>query len=251
MSAHALASPSSAAMWMACPASITLAEGRVRPSSVYAKEGTAAHKIAEMIIGGNIFPPEKITVEGQEFIVGRDMLKHLNPYIGLVQSYQALGFEVRTETRVGLSAANGLVWGTADCVAHDRNIVAVTDLKYGKGVPVAVDSAQLKIYALGAIETLKLRPMVVALTICQPRLDPKPQTVTMTYEELLGWQYEHLLPALTAIDNGDVTEKTGPHCRWCVRRDECHAFQHQRSGQAADVFNDGPENALDEVENST
>ena len=61
--AHALASPSSAGMWMTCPASITKANGRTRPSSVYAREGTAAHKIAEMVAGGDI--PGAVVLIGQ------------------------------------------------------------------------------------------------------------------------------------------------------------------------------------------
>ena len=47
-------------MWLNCPASITLAEGRTRPSSRYAKEGTAAHSIAQMILNGDLFPPSKL-----------------------------------------------------------------------------------------------------------------------------------------------------------------------------------------------
>jgi hypothetical protein len=39
MSQHAACSPSSAAMWLACPASVTR-PGHHRPSSKYAREGT-------------------------------------------------------------------------------------------------------------------------------------------------------------------------------------------------------------------
>jgi len=240
MTAHAVAGPSSAGMWMNCPASVTLANGRVRPSSVYAKEGTAAHQIAEMILGGDMFPPPRITVEGTEFIVGVNMLRHLRPYINLVQAYEQWGYTVYTEQKVHLSVSGGLVWGTADCVAVKGASIRIVDLKYGMGVPVSPDSVQLKIYALGALEAYGRREAngLVGLTVVQPRLDPEPQTVEMTVGELRDWSATMLAPAIEKLTKGDTTENAGPWCRWCVRRGECHAFAHQRSGQAADVFND-------------
>jgi len=246
MADHADCSPSSAAMWMSCPASITLAGGRTRPSSKYAKEGTAAHKIAEMILGGDMFPPPRITVEGTEFIVGRDMLQHLNPYISLVERLSGRGFIIHTEYRVHLRMSGGLVWGTADCIAFDRDRVIIADLKFGKGVPVDPDSAQLKIYALGALETLNLKAENVDLIVMQPRLDPHPKRHAMLVGELKQWQTTYLVPALERIIRKDPSEVAGPHCRWCVRRDECRAYASQKSTAAASIFDDG---ALDSVEN--
>lgn len=221
---------------MTCPASVTLAKGRVRPSSKYAKEGTAAHSIAEMILGGELFPPDRITVEGDEFIVGRDMLQHLNPYIDDIQGLEIMGYRIWTEQKVHLTATGGLVWGTADCIAYRYGELAILDLKYGKGVQVAPDSAQLKIYALAAAETFNAWADTFTLTVHQPRLDPKPKTFMMTKSEMLDWEQQHLTPAIEALVRGDITEHAGPHCRWCVRRDECHAYANQRSHMAADVF---------------
>ena len=154
MTDHAACSPSSAAMWMACPASITLAEGRTRPSSKYAKEGTAAHRIAEMILGGEIFPPGKIAVEGTEFIVGMGMLKALRPYLDFVLDLSAEAEDMHFETRVSIGGDDGIVWGTTDCAARTNDVLDIVDLKYGKGVSVDPDSAQLKIYALAAWSSL-------------------------------------------------------------------------------------------------
>ena len=180
MTAHAAASPSSAEMWMNCPASITKSAGMTRPSSRYAREGTAAHTIAEMIIGGCLWPPGKITIEGEQFIVGLPMLRALNPYIDYVQGLQAKTKDVHVEQRVKIG--NGaLVWGTADCAALDGEDLYIADLKYGMGVPVSPDSAQLMIYALAAIDTLWRRRLVstVTLTVIQPRLDPVPKSVRL------------------------------------------------------------------------
>lgn len=228
-------------MWMACPASITKAEGRTRPSSKYAKEGTAAHAIAEEIIGGNIFPPGKITIEGDEFIVGIPMLRALNPYITVVQGLQALCPEVYIEKQVGVSWSRGHVWGTTDCAATDGKFLHIVDLKYGKGVEVQPDTAQLKIYAIGAWHTLWPGHQFekVTLTVCQPRMDPVPKMHIMTGRELRAWGEQELLPAIDRILKGDQTEQVGDHCRWCVRRAECVAFNAHRNSRAASIFDDG------------
>lgn len=238
MTQHALASPSSATMWLNCPASVTKAAGRVRPSSKYAKEGTAAHRIAEGIINGDPFPPPRITVEGDEFLVTRDMLRYLNGYISFVEGLQA-GGDVWIETRVGLTYTHGIVWGTADCIGHSGNDLTIVDLKYGKGVPVQPDSAQLKIYALGAMDHLQIFPDTVNLVVFQPRLEPEPKFHFMDFNEIIDWGSNELRPAVKRLEVNDQTEKAGPWCRWCVRRNECAAFASRTSDTAADLFDDG------------
>jgi hypothetical protein len=240
MADHAACSPSSAAMWMNCAASITKSAGLTRPSSRYAREGTAAHRIAEMIIAGNIFPPGKITVEGEQFIVGIPMLRALNPYITFVQNLQAQTPDVRVEQRVRIGRG-GLVWGTADCVARLDDTMIIADLKYGTGVPVAPDSAQLKIYALAAMDTLwpNVSFQTVCLTIVQPRLDPAPKPHAMSAGELIDWGDAELQPAIKRINKGDETENPGAYCRWCVRKTVCAAHKAVKVGVAGDAFNDG------------
>lgn len=240
MTDHAAASPSSAEMWMNCPASVTLAEGRTRPSSLYAKEGTAAHRIAEMILGGDLFPPGKITVEGNEFIAGLPMLRALNPYIDFVQKLQDQTVEVHIEKRVGIDG--GIVWGTTDCVAKAGRVLHIVDLKYGKGVPVDPDHAQFKIYALASVHTIWPYGHnfdEVNLTVVQPRINPVPQTHVMGFGDLLAWHYTELMPAVERIQQGDTTEKYGHWCRWCVRKGECNAFKNHKNTQAAEIFDDG------------
>src|SRR4029077_9129710 len=101
MSAHAACSPSSAAMWLACPASVTLTRDIPRTSSKYAREGTAAHHVAEKILRGDVVLPDKITVEGEEFIISPGMCRALNPYVTHVQALSLLpDAEIYLEERV-------------------------------------------------------------------------------------------------------------------------------------------------------
>jgi hypothetical protein len=225
-------------MWLNCPASITLAKGMTRPSSLYAKEGTAAHQIAQKSIEGDLFPPGKIKVEGSEFIVGLPMLGFLNPYITFAQSLMGQADEWYCEKQVKI---NDLVWGTTDFAARRGSVLDIVDLKYGKGVPVAPGSAQLKIYAIASYLTLwdGYHIDTINLTVVQPRINMSPQTVTMTSEELMDWKTLDLTPAIERLERNDTTEKYGAWCRWCVRKHECNAFKNHKNSAAAETFDDG------------
>lgn len=227
-------------MWMNCPASITKAEGRTRPSSRFAKEGTAAHSISEMLLAGKT-PPGKITIEGSEFIVGIPMLDALKPYIETVEAIRAMCGKVMLEQTVTLGWSGGVVWGTTDCVGRNDTTLYIADLKFGKGVPVKPDSAQLKIYALASWDTFwpQMHFDEVHMTICQPRLDPVPKTHSMSGGALQKWSRDELRPAVGRIVEDDKTEKAGDWCRWCVRMTECAAFHQKKNDAAANIFDDG------------
>ena len=243
MSAHAACSPSSASMWLQCPASVTLTKDMTRPSSKFAKEGTAAHAVAEMTLKGDIFLPDKITVEGDEYVVSPGMCRALNPYVSHVESLRALAKKHHffLEHRIMVPQTYNMVWGTLDCgVYADRLYVA--DLKFGKGHVVEPDAAQLKLYALGlAHKVMAENPDTgVRLTVCQPRVPSVAplRSHDMTLGELWQWQDFEVTPALDKIASGDTTEVAGPHCRWCVRKTECQAFARKHQTYAAAVFDD-------------
>lgn len=245
---HAACSPSGAAMWLACPASITLTKGMERPSSRFAREGTAAHKVAELIIGGDPFLPDKVEVEGQEFVVTREMCRALRAYVHDIEYLRREpGARVFIEQRVVIPHTFSRVWGTVDCgVVTDRSL-HVLDLKYGKGVAVDPESPQLKLYALGlmAMEGWDSVPydLDVTLTVHQPRVgDGAPQTVHTTAGALELWHGLFVVPALERIQRGDTTERAGPHCRFCVRQKDCAAFARKHQERAATLFDDPVDN---------
>jgi hypothetical protein len=242
MSAHAACSPSSAAMWLACPASVTLTKDITRPSSKYAREGTAAHAVAEMTLKGDIFLPDKITVEGDEFIVSPGMCRALNSYITHVEGLRALpGAKIYLEERLVVPQTFGMVWGTLDCGVHAPDNFHIVDLKFGRGHIVDPESPQLKLYALALAGGLGKHRRIasVTLTICQPRVGGHPlRSHTTTLGDLLDWRSDAVVPALRKIKAGDTTEVAGPHCRWCVRQTECKAFARKHQDRAASAFDD-------------
>ena len=245
MSAHAACSPSSANMWLACPASVTKTAGMTRPSSKYAREGTAAHAVAEMTLKGDIFLPDKVEVEGDEYVVSPGMCRALNPYITHVEGLRARwGTNVVLEKRLVVPGTNGMVWGTLDCGAYNtiRKDLHVVDLKFGKGHIVDPEGPQLKLYALAlAGFVVEDNPKTdVTLTICQPRAGDNPlRSHATTLGALQGWRNDVVRPAVAKIKGGDLTENAGAHCRWCVRKTECDAFNRKHQGHAASAFDDG------------
>lgn len=244
MSQHAACSPSSAETWLACPASVTLTKDLPRPSSVYAREGTAAHTVAEMILKGDPILPDKIKVEGQEFIVSSGMCRALRHYIDHVQELMQPNAEVFLEQRISVPFTRGLVWGTLDCGVHtSKGALHVVDLKFGKGHTVDPFGPQLRFYALGLAEMLAMnlnsRTTSVTLTICQPRLPgPAIRSHTTQLWVLRDWLYDKVDPAIEKIEKGDTTENAGPHCRWCLRQGVCKAYARKHQSRAADVFDD-------------
>jgi hypothetical protein len=244
MSAHAACSPSSAAMWLACPASVTKTKDVVRPSSRYAREGTAAHAVAEMNLKGDIFLPDKINIEGEEIIISPGMCRALNPYVSYVQALMARwGVDVYLEKRLVVPGTYGMVWGTLDCGVYDRfaRELFVADLKFGKGVAVEPDGPQLKFYALALARVAKVQDTstAVILTICQPRIGGDPlRSCETTLGALRGWRDDVVRPVISRIKAGDQTENAGAHCRWCVRKTECTAFAQKHQGHAAAAFDD-------------
>jgi len=229
-------------MWLACPASVTMTKDMLRPSSKYAREGTAAHKVAELNLKGDIFLPDKVTVEGDEYIVSPGMCRALNPYITYVQGLNAMAAQIFLEHRIVVPDTYGMVWGTLDCGMQGYwGELFVVDLKYGKGHIVEPSAPQLKLYALGLAHMVGAEDpkAPITLAVCQPRVGDKPiRTHLMTLGELWQWQDFEVHPALRRVRAGDTSEKAGSHCRWCVRQTECRAFAGLHQQKASSVFDD-------------
>ena len=152
--AHALLSPSAAARWLKCPASVAMTASMPEETRPYALEGSIAHAVAESILTGE---PYKAP-EGAE---------------GMTPDVGALAEEVKSYTDYVLQAADGAAafavehhldcswlapecFGTSDAVIVQEGTLEIVDLKTGRGVWVkAVGNLQLLIYARAAAEEFK------------------------------------------------------------------------------------------------
>jgi hypothetical protein len=240
---HVDASPSSSSIWINCAASVTKARGRSRVPTVYTREGTAAHMLAEMLLRTHKRKAaiSSVEVEGETIPVTEEMMDAVWTYVRYVRDRARQG-KLHIETKVRIASDGEPLSGTTDAfvVNHLTRELEVIDFKFGQGVAVSPDSSQLRIYALGAMEFLG--PFVeinnVLLTIVQPRINPNPLTITFTVKELADWENGILLPALARLTAGDTTETPGGHCRWCVRAGECVSLANQAMAVAKVVFDE-------------
>lgn len=256
--AHATLSPSAAYRWFRCPGSIRATAGLPDDSNEYAREGTAAHTLAERCLSTGTDAAKWVgTYEGrirvdydggakyQFFTVDRDMAEAVQVYLDHVR---ALGSEpnarVLVEQTVRLEAidpALAPVWGTADCIVYvpGTRTLYVVDYKHGRGKVVdATDNLQLKIYALAAWATFgdQFKPLRIVATIVQPRAGGEPiRSAEYTAAELFDFIAD-VQEAVQRTDAPDAPLVPGSHCDFCRVRATCPALSHQAVAVAQDEF---------------
>lgn len=156
---HAYLSASASHRWLMCPPSAKLCAQEEDRGSPYAQQGTDAHALCEYLLN---------TALGRDC---RDPTGDLTWYDGEMQE-AAEGYRdfvmtqiqeakklcpdpmVCVEQVLDFSKWVTHGFGTGDCVIIADGLLHVIDFKYGLGVMVeAEDNPQLKLYALGALDT--------------------------------------------------------------------------------------------------
>lgn len=227
MAGHAKLSASGAHRWLACPGSVRLEDGIADAGSAYAAEGTLAHELAEICLArgwdAHDLPPYAEASRGEDW--GRypdDMRQHVQSYLDLVRGFPGA---LLVETRVTYDRWVPEGFGTADALVIDDTKAALVDLKYGQGVKVYADGPQLKLYALGAIQTHGWLYDIQTweLVICQPRIDHI-DAVTVSTGHLLEWAETVVAPAAALALTDGAPLSPGEHqCRFCRAKAVCRS----------------------------
>lgn len=257
MAAHAKLSPSSAARWLSCTASVALEEQFEEKPSEYAAEGTYAHALCELEgkyavgqISRQKLTAAKRKIRNAEYHTPEceDAASYYANYIKELVADLNLGFkgEVPTvlfEQRLDLSELAPDCFGTADCIVVCGRELHVIDFKYGKGVEVsAVGNPQMQLYAAGALQMFA--PVYdikdVGLTIIQPRIE-NISSVFMTAQELEEWCAEVVKPkAVEAMSGAGQFAPSEAACRFCKAKAECSA----RAEHFVQLFDEDPQPPL-------
>ena len=253
---HSKLPPSGAERWMTCPGSVVLSEGMPGQDSEYAEEGTRAHAYAErwllLHFAQHGSAPTPNPANKEEVEIHKNVKTYVDECISLTAIEKS---KVHVEHKVSINAD---VYGTADfiCWHPSTHTLYVRDLKYGAGVPVAVErNIQLRIYALAALLTMKLPAATVNIGIVQPRYehpdgfirsidfdavdlmdlyadvldgvkrveDAEIASVICNVEKDQGWQHGFLKPS----------EKG---CRWCLAAPKCPAIKNRAQALAKIAF---------------
>lgn len=213
---HALLSASSAHRWLACPPSAVVAEAYPQQDTEYTREGTLAHEVAEHIARG-----EPLDAYGE---ITQEMIECAIGYRDYIQEHiKSPDAVVLLEQRVDYSpwAENG--FGTCDCIIIQDNDLTTIDYKFGQGVPVsAVDNAQMKLYALGALNDFGLAYDIarVEMHIYQPRLN-NVSDCSLMVEDLMEWAENTVKPVAAKAAKGEGDYAAGEWCKFCPHAGRC------------------------------
>ena len=234
---HALLSPSSAARWMRCPASVVVTRDMPEDSSPYAIEGTCAHRLAELLLNGaDGFPADEAAKVIAAGVDPDSLAEPVRVYVDYVRS---LGSEIVTEVSLDISliTKEPEARGTSDAVVFSEGVLHVCDLKYGKGEPVSADgNPQLAIYAGAALAAFDFLGEIreVCMHIVQPRLNSI-SVWRVSVDELMafladvtraGAQCLRLLDENRDPDTvpAEFFQPCAKACRFCRYRGKCAAL---------------------------
>lgn len=234
--------PSSADRWLNCSKSRYLEHLLPKSQSSYSKEGDAAHHLAELLLNRHFEPLrgpfinkalKKFKKQNEFYLASpKGMDAQIEKYTSFVieEFTEVLSLDAKAtitiEDEVDLSRYNIKNSGKIDALIVGNRKLTIIDLKYGKGFQVAAeDNAQLKVYALGAIDKYELIHDfdTVDLIIYQPRLNWI-SSDSWDVGELLDWGQHEVLPKskIALTDKGETL--AGDWCKWCSAKSRCRAF---------------------------
>lgn len=235
---HAILSPSSAKMWLNCPPSARLAEEIGSKDSVYSKEGTFAHELAEyaltLYIDGKYDVMDDLPIRADkrdnEFL-NSEMIRYVGEYVDFVISehyeMQRQGGKVAMflESKVDISKYAPECFGSVDVQLISATEIHIIDLKYGAGVKVyAKDNPQMMLYALGCYESMKpeerKKIQTVKMTIGQCRLEHY-DSFEMNISDLVNWGKMEVKALAKIAYDGKGELKCGDWCKFCPAKATC------------------------------
>lgn len=253
ISVHSRFGGSACKRWLNCPGSVVLCD-TVPPAreSPYAREGTAAHWLAENSLRDDVHPTHFLGELFNGVEVTQEMCDAVVAYLNVVtkevarnpkhaELYVEKGFVLDVET-----AEPGEVFGTNDAMVYhpDSGRLRVFDYKHGVGVTVdAEDNDQLKFYAAGAVfSNPDWRVKEVVLTIVQPRArDAEEVGVVRDWTFSVADLLEFVVEVETAIAKAKTDDSQlsiGDWCRWCPAAAICPARERQAAEAATLDFAD-------------
>lgn len=242
---HAFLSPSSAERWVHCPPSAWLSEQFPDQGSVFASEGTEAHRLCEYLLHQELGIPDVDPRPSLQYYT-EEMEEAAQGYVQFVREriaeFPAVHEPplVMVEQQVDLRLYIPESMGTSDCVILGDNEIAVIDFKYGMH-RVPATSLQLRIYALGACEMFRDLYMIdkVRMYIYQPRIGSV-EKAEMSMEELYAWVREELEPRAQEAFAGKGEFACGEWCRNCRARRNCRELAAHQLEIAKFDFKDPP-----------
>lgn len=241
MSAHAKLSASGSARWLNCPGSVAAENGIADSSSFFAREGTAAHALAEHCLNEGVHAASQIGNDFEGFNVDNYMAEFVQSYVDYVRQFSG---EHMYEVRVDFSRWVPEGFGTCDAMIMQYDgTLRVIDLKYGQGLRVDADeNSQAMLYALGAYDDYAHIYDIekIEITIHQPRLDHVSEW-SISVHDLLEWGEEVKRKAAECLEPYAPRNPGDKQCQWCKAKPTCPALKALTEQTIITMFDDiGP-----------
>lgn len=241
---HALLSPSGSGRWLKCTPSAKLEDGCIdeNRASFASEEGTVAHELAELALtkyAAGEYKPDTDPLPMDEKISNVDKYYSWEMELA-VQKYVSFVLDrqkehncetVYVERGFNLDKYVPESFGSCDACMNNSSEAIIIDLKYGRSKVSAKNNSQLRMYALGFLESLteEKRESIetVAMYIAQVRLDSFACEV-LTKKELLEWADTELKPKAMLAYKGEGEKVAGSHCYFCKFKNMCEVNLHKR-----------------------
>lgn len=250
---HAILSASSSHRWLECTPSARLEQEFENTGSEAAKEGTAAHALAEHKLKKALKIKSNCPVSEYD---SNEMEDSTDAYVEFVLEQLTTAKEkcndpiVLIEQRLDFSSYVPEGFGTGDCIIVSDNTLQIIDLKYGTGVLVdAENNPQMKLYALGALAIFDSLYDIkeVSMTIFQPRRE-NISTWTINVEDLKRWAETDLKEKSQLAFSGNGEFKPGSWCTFCRASVLCRARAEEKLKLAEMEFKLPPLLSDEEIE---
>ena len=242
---HAILSASSSHRWMNCTPSARLEQEFQEYESTAAKEGTAAHALAEHKLKRKLKmrsdrPVSEFNDEDMELYTD-DYSVYVYEQYKKAQRYDE-NAQIFIEQRLDFSCYVPDGFGTGDAVIISKGKIQIIDLKYGQGVLVnAENNSQMMLYALGALKKFGKDYEIkkVKLVIFQPRRENVSVWET-TVTQLKKWAEKKLRPRAEMAFKGTGNYQPGSHCQFCKAAAKCRARAEENLKLAQEEFKKPP-----------
>ena len=238
---HAILSASSSHRWLECTPSARLEMEFENPGSEAAREGTAAHALAEYKLRKALGHGGTCPVSSYD---SGEMEDCTDSYVEYVMELLAKAKTkcsdpvVLVEQRLDFSRYVPDGFGTGDCIIVSDDVLHIVDLKYGTGILVEAEgNPQMKLYALGALEIFDALYDIkeVSMTIFQPRRE-NVSVWSISADELKSWAETELKEKAELAFKGEGSFVSGPWCTFCRASVRCRARAEEKLKLAQEEF---------------
>ena len=248
---HAKFSASGSSKWVNCAGSIQAEAGYKNKSSSAAKEGTAAHELADVCFKDKTEPHSKIGETYEDNVVDEEMANQVQKYMDYVTSIADMSHSPIQfyEKRVDFSNVVPKGFGTLDSAVYlpEAKALHIFDLKYGRGVRVnAFENTQAILYAIGMLNEKELEGLEIKdiyIHICQPRLNHFDEWHTCP-EEIEQWHSLFAKAVELALSENPPRTPSETACKWCLAKADCPALAQVVENEILDLLEDETVNTL-------